>query len=252
MTSAFAGSALLGQRAIERSRRNPASVLGAVVFPLLFFALFNVVLRRVMDAQGFDYVQLLPPTIVVQAMLFAGMSSAYYVADDRLSGITERFASLPIGRAAPALGRALGDLARAAVSLVVVIGVGVAAGMRFDAGLVWIPLFVLVALLFSLAVALGMGLLGLSASSPEAAVSLATIPYLPLLMLSAGFAPIENFPDWLEPIVRNQPVTVTIDALRALAGDGDISSTVPVALAWTVGLAVLFAAVGVRVIGGRR
>ena len=71
-------------------------------------------------------------------------------------------------------------------------------------------------------------------------------------MLSAGFAPIENFPDWLEPIVRNQPVTVTIDALRALAGDGDISSTVPVALAWTVGLAVLFAAVGVRVIGGRR
>ena len=153
MTSAFAGSALLGQRAIERSRRNPASVLGAVVFPLLFFALFNVVLRRVMDAQGFDYVQLLPPTIVVQAMLFAGMSSAYYVADDRLSGITERFASLPIGRAAPAIGRALGDLARAAVSLVVVIGVGVAAGMRFDAGLVWIPLFVLVALLFSLAVA---------------------------------------------------------------------------------------------------
>ncbi|MEM8902927.1 MAG: ABC transporter permease [Actinomycetota bacterium] len=252
MTSAFAGSALLGQRAIERSRRNPASVLGAVVFPLLFFALFNVVLRRVMDAQGFDYVQLLPPTIVVQAMLFAGMSSAYYVADDRLSGITERFASLPIGRAAPAIGRALGDLARAAVSLVVVIGVGVAAGMRFDAGLVWIPLFVLVALLFSLAVALGMGLLGLSASSPEAAVSLATIPYLPLLMLSSGFAPIENFPDWLEPIVRNQPVTVTIDALRALAGDGDISSTVPVALAWTVGLAVLFAAVGVRVIGGRR
>ena len=252
MTSAVAGSALLGQRAIERSRRNPASVLGAVVFPLLFFALFNVVLRRVMDAQGFDYVQLLPPTIVVQAMLFAGMSSAYYVADDRLSGITERFASLPIGRAAPAIGRALGDLARAAVSLVVVIGVGVAAGMRFDAGLVWIPLFVLVALLFSLAVALGMGLLGLSASSPEAAVSLATVPYLPLLMLSAGFAPIENFPDWLEPIVRNQPVTVTIDALRALAGDGDISSTVPVALAWTVGLAVLFAAVGVRVIGGRR
>ncbi|MEM9711210.1 MAG: ABC transporter permease [Actinomycetota bacterium] len=252
MTSAFAGSALLGQRAIERSRRNPASVLGAVVFPLLFFALFNVVLRRVMDAQGFDYVQLLPPTIVVQAMLFAGMSSAYYVADDRLSGITERFASLPIGRAAPAIGRALGDLARAAISLVVVIGVGVAAGMRFDAGLVWIPLFVLVALLFSLAVALGMGLLGLSASSPEAAVSLATIPYLPLLMLSSGFAPIENFPDWLEPIVRNQPVTVTIDALRALAGDGDISSTVPVALAWTVGLAVLFAAVGVRVIGGRR
>ncbi|MEO1064357.1 MAG: ABC transporter permease [Actinomycetota bacterium] len=252
MTSIMAGSGLLGRRAIERSRRNPASVVGAILFPLLFFALFNIVLRRVMDSQGFDYVQLLPPTIVVQAMLFAGMSSAYYVADDRLSGITERFFSLPIGRAAPAVGRSIGDLARATVSVLVLVVVGLATGMRFNAGLAWVPAFVGLALLFALAVSLGMGLIGLIASSPEGAVSIASIPYLPLLMLSTGFVPVEDFPDWLEPIVRNQPITVVIDALRALAGDGDIGSTVPGAVAWSVGLIVAFGALSVWAAGRDR
>ncbi|MEM9038050.1 MAG: ABC transporter permease [Actinomycetota bacterium] len=247
MTTIVSGSGLLGARAIELSRRNPGSVLGAILFPLLFFALFNIVLRRIMDARDFDYVQLLPSTIVVQAMLFAGMSSAYYVASDRLSGVSDRLRSLPIGRAAPAIGRALGDLTRAAVSLFVVLAVGVAVGMRFDAGLVWVPVFVGVGLAFALAISLGMGLIGQVASSPEGAVSIASIPYLPLIMLSTGFAPVEDFPDWLEPFVRNQPVAVVIDALRALAGDGDIGSTVPAALLWSAGLSVVFIAIRVRV-----
>lgn len=252
MTAVVAGSGLLGRRAIERSRRNPASILGAILFPLLFFALFNIVLRRVMEARGFDYVQLLPPTIIVQAMLFAGMSSAYYVADDRLTGITERFSSLPIGRAAPAIGRSIGDLARAAASLAVLLVVGVVTGMRFDAGLAWLPAFIGLSLLFALAVSLGMGLIGLIASSPQGAVSIASIPYLPLLMLSSGFAPVEDFPAWLEPFVRNQPVTVVIDALRALAGDGEIASTLPGAIAWSCGLIIVFGALGIRVAGRDR
>jgi hypothetical protein len=37
-------------------------------------------MRRIMTARGFDYAQLLPATVVVQAMFFTAMSSAYYVA----------------------------------------------------------------------------------------------------------------------------------------------------------------------------
>ena len=246
MSSLATDSTLLGVRAVLRARRNPATLISAVLAPLLFFALFSIVMTRVMDAQGFDYRQLLPSTIVVQAMLFAAMSSAYYIAQDRLSGVTGRLRSLPIHRAAPLVGRAIGDLVRSLVSLLVVIAVGVAAGMRFDAGVGGFFGFIGVALLFSMAVSLGMGLIGYVASSPEGAVSIASLPYLPLLMVSTGFAPVEDFPGWLQPFVEWQPVSATIDALRALAGDGDIATTVTRSVAWSVGLGLVFALFGAR------
>lgn len=246
MTSLAHDGSILGGRALTRIVRNPASIISATVMPLLFFALFNLVMRRIMDARGFDYAQLLPSTVVVQAMLFTAMASAYNIADDKLSGIVGRFRSMPIHPLAPLVGRASGDVIRAFFSLVLVLAVGIAAGMRFDAGLVWIPAYIGVGLLFVLAASLVMGLIGFSASSPEAAVSIASIPYLPLLMLSTGFAPMEDFPGWLQPFVEYQPVSVTIDALRALAGDGDIGPTVTRALIWLVALIAVFAVIGAR------
>ncbi len=246
MSSLAVDSALLGARAVTKTARNPASIMGAILFPLLFFLLFNVTMRRIMEAQGFDYVQLLPSAIVVQAMLFAAISSAYYVADDRVSGVLQRLRSMPIHRGAPMLGRAAGDVVRAAVSLVVLLVVGVVTGMRFNAGLIWLPAYVGVALLFAIGAALAMGLLGYIAGSPDTAVSIATIPYLPLLMLSTAFVPVEDFPGWLQPFVEWQPVTAVIDALRALTGDGDITSTVSRSVGWSIGLLVVCGYLGAR------
>lgn len=229
-----------------RSARNPGTILGAVLFPVLFFGLFDLVLGRIMEARGFDYQQLLPPSIVVQAMFFTAMSSAYYVADDRRSGVIARFRSLPIHRSAPLIGRAVGDLSRATVSVIVITGLGLATGMRFERGWAWASAYLGIALLFSLAVSLGMGLIGYSAPTPEAAASIASTPYLPLIMLSSGFAPVEDFPDWLEPVVRYQPVTVVIDALRATTGTSNLGETIPLALAWCLGMVVVFAALGGR------
>lgn len=237
---------LLGRRALMKAARNPASLLSAIVFPLLFFALFNIVMRRIMDARDFDYVQLLPSTVIVQAMLFSAMSSAYYVAEDRLTGISGRLRSMPIHPAAPFAGRAFADVGRGAISLTVLLVVAFLSGMRFEDGVVWLPLFAVVALSFVVAAAVTFGLLGYMASSPESAVSLATIPYLPLLMLSSGFAPVDDFPGWLQPFVEWQPITATIDALRALTGRGDIAETVPLALGWSAAIALVFGSIGVR------
>jgi ABC-2 type transport system permease protein len=211
---------ILGERSIRHWTRNPASIAGAVAFPLLFFTLFNLVMRKLMRARGFDYAQLLPATVVVQAMFFTAMSAAYYIAADRHAGMLARLRSLPIAPFAPVLGRSIGDVSRASVSVVILTVVGIVAGMRFDGGIGGAAVFLLAPLLFVLVVAMWMGLIGLIAPSPDAAVSIASIPYLPLLMLSTGFAPVDDFPGWLEPFVRHQPVTLTIDVLRAGASGG--------------------------------
>lgn len=229
--------------------RNPASIMGAIVFPLVFFLLFNLVMRKIMTARGFDYAQLLPSTVVVQAMFFTAMSSAYYVAADRLSGMAQRLRSLPIRRSSPIVARSLGDVGRGAISVVVLVVVGVATGMRFRVGVGAMLGFVVVALVFAAVAALGMGLIGYRAGSAEAAASLAAIPYLPLLMLSNGFAPVGDFPRWLQSAVEHQPVTRTIDLLRALSTGGPTLRPFAWWLAWMVGLGGLFVILSARAVG---
>lgn len=241
---------ILGRQAVLRSARNPASIIGAVVFPLLFFALFNVIMRKIMEARGFDYQQLLPSAIVAQAMLFAAMSSAYFVAEDRLVGLTARFHTMPVHRFAPLLGRGLADAARASASLLVLLIVGIATGMRFKSGWQWLPAYVVVAVLFALAASLVFATLGRSATTPDAAVALASIIYLPLFMLSSAFVPVDDFPGWMQGAVRHQPVSAVIDALRALTGNGDIASTVAVSVLWSAGLIMAFGWFATRVGGG--
>ena len=60
--------------------------------------------------------------------------------------------------------------------------------------------------------------------------------------LSVGIQPVQRFPEWIQPIVRNQPISQIVYALQALAGDS-LPGTAPVtwsvigpALAWIIGL----------------
>lgn len=236
---ATAQARALLERNVTRLRRNPASFAGAVIAPTVFFLGFFVVLRKVIEAQGIDYPQYLTPAIVVQAMLFVGMSSAYYVADDAATGLAARLRAMPVASPAVVAGRVGADLVRAVVSLAVVVGLGFAVGFRFAAGPLPAVAFVLLTLAFAAAMAVLFGLVALTAGNPEAAAQTLSLPYVVAFMLSTALVPAERFPGWLEPVVRNQPVSQVIGALRALSGGGATARPVAVALAWVAGMLVV-------------
>jgi ABC-2 type transporter len=70
------------------------------------------------------------PGIAVQALLFVTMNTAVALNADVHTGIFDRFRSLPIARSAPLSGHVLGDLAKYAVSLMLVFGFGAILGFR--------------------------------------------------------------------------------------------------------------------------
>lgn len=218
--TALSDGAAVAGRNLRRLRRTPASLASAVIFPLIFLFGFMAVLRRTLEGRGLDYVQYMPPIIVVQAMFFTAMGSAFMLADDRQSGVLDRCRSLPVHRWAPLLGRVAADLARAGLSLVVVIVASMILGFRFEAGVGSAAAFVVVALAFTVTATAGCAVVGLQAPDPASASSTLFIPYLPSLMLSTGFVPVEAFPGWLQPVVEWQPVSLTVDALRTLATGG--------------------------------
>jgi ABC-type multidrug transport system permease subunit len=66
--------------------------------------------------------------------------------------------------------------------------------------------------------------------------------------------PTESFPSWLQGFADNQPVTVIANALRGLIlGQGalpsgqTVSGDVILAVAWAVGIALVFAPLAVRI-----
>jgi ABC-2 type transport system permease protein len=65
-------------------------------------------------------------------------------------------------------------------------------------------------------------------------------------MLSTGIAPVQAFPGWLGPFVRNQPVSQIAETLRALADGGVQIANLLVSLAWCLGLLLVFGAIALR------
>lgn len=240
---------LLIVRNVTLVARNSASVVSMIVVPLIFLLGFMAVLSRSVERLGIDYRQYLPPAIVVQAMFFTGISSAYFLADDRASGMLERFRSMPLHRSAVIVGRVGADGVRAVVSMVVVLVAATVLGFRFLAGPGPALGFAGVVLLFALTVSAGCGVVGLTARSAEAASSTLFLPYLPLLMLSTGFVPLEGFPEWIRPFVEWQPVSLTVEALRALADGGPAAAPVRNAVLMLGALLGAFSALGARVFG---
>jgi ABC-2 type transport system permease protein len=67
-----------------------------------------------------------------------------------------------------------------------------------------------------------------------------------LLFFNTGVAPAAVFPSWLQPAVRLQPMSPTIEAMRGLAEGGPVLWPLLQAAVWAVGLVAVFAPMAVR------
>ncbi len=61
-----------------------------------------------------------------------------------------------------------------------------------------------------------MATIGLAVKNPEAAQSAVFLPVFPLVFASSVFVPTDTMPAWLQAFAENQPITVTVNALRGL------------------------------------
>ena len=53
-------------------------------------------------------------------------------------------------------------------------------------------------------------------------------------------------PGWLQAFAKNQPVTALVDGVRSLVLGGPTASNVIKALAWSIGIIVVFAPLAIR------
>ena len=228
-------------------RRVPQLLVFSTIQPVIFVLLFRYVFGgAVRSLPGVPYVDFLIPGIFVQTTVFGSIATAIGLATDLKSGLLERFRSLPMARSAVLVGRTLADLSRNVFVVLLMAAVGFAVGFRVHtSAFAFVGSLVLV-LLFGYAMSWIFAAVGLLVGDPETAQAAAFPVMAPLVFASSVFIPPATMPGWLQPFATHQPVSVTANAVRALAIGGATTSYTLQSLAWVVGVLVVFAPIAVR------
>jgi ABC-2 type transport system permease protein/oleandomycin transport system permease protein len=227
--------------------RVPTTVVFSTVQPVIFVLMFRYVFGGAFKAiPGVSYVDFLMAGIFVQTVTFGSMNTGIGLAMDMQTGLIERFRSLPMARSAVLAGRTLADLVRNLFVVILMVLVGLAVGFRIHTGVVPFLGAVALILLFGVAMSWVMALVGLGTGNAEAAQA-AAFPLMALLVFaSSAFAPTRTMPGPLRAYANHQPVTAVVDAVRALVIGGPTTNKVLIAVAWMVGISVVFATLAVN------
>jgi ABC-2 type transport system permease protein/oleandomycin transport system permease protein len=232
---------VLAERSLKRIPRAPDLLITFTIQPIMFVLLFVYVFGGAIETPGYDYVDFLMPGIIAQTMSFGGFVTALGLAEDLKKGLIDRFRSLPMARSAVLAGRTLADVPTNLLSLAVMVTVGLIAGFSFNASALEIVGGVALMLLFGYAFSWIFALFGLVASSPEAAQAFGFITVFPLTFISSAFVPVESMPSGLQEFAEVNPVTVIVDAMRALWLGAPAGNSVWGAVAWSIGMIAVFA-----------
>jgi ABC-2 type transport system permease protein/oleandomycin transport system permease protein len=234
-------------RYLVRFARTPQLLFFGTVQPVLFVLGLSAVFGGLVEARlGGHYIQyLLPGVLVMNLMLFAG-TTGVGLAEDLNAGIIDRFRSLPMARSAVLVGRTVADLARNAASMAVILVTGFALGFRVHGSIAAGLGAVALALFFGYATSWLFAAVGLVVKDAQTAQFTGFAPVLPLVYLSGAWIPVAAMAGGVRAFARNQPVNVTVEAIRALLNGRPAYHWVWQCLAWECGLLVVFGLLAVR------
>jgi ABC transporter DrrB family efflux protein len=237
---AIADGWVLARRNLVQIPRIPELLVFATIQPVMFVLLFRYVFGGAIDVGGESYVNYLMAGIFVQTVAFGSVSTGIGLSEDLQKGLVDRFRSLPMSRSAVLTGRTIADLVRNLFVVLVMLVVGILVGFRPEAGLAgWagaIGLLLLLSFSFSWIGAT----VALLLRSTEAVQSAGFIWLFPLTFASSAFVTTDNMPGVLKAFADHQPITQVIDAVRGFLLDQPVGSHGWQALAWCIGILLLF------------
>lgn len=227
--------------------RNPAFQFFTIIQPVMFVLLFRYVFGGAIPvAIPGGYVNYLMPGIIAQTAAFASFGTAIALARQLQKGVIDRFRAMPMARSAVLLGRLAADTARIALTVIVILAVGYAVGFRFETGVLPAVLMLLFGVVFGVTICTVSAFVGLAIKDEESVGSFGLVWLFPLTFVSSAFVPVASMPGWMQAFAKNQPVTIVIDEMRALALGGPLELHAWQSALWLAGIVAVFVPLAVR------
>jgi ABC-2 type transport system permease protein len=220
MTAALRQTWQINLRCLRAFIRQPAWVAIALVQPMIWLLLFGALFKRVVEIPGFEggsYIGFLTPGVAIMtAVMSAGWNGMGFI-EDMHRGVLDRVLVTPLWRGALNAGSLLYAILTIALQVLIIIGVGLAAGASFENGVGGVALLTLVACLLGGSVAALSNGLALLAKQRETLIGAVTFVTLPITFLSSTFMQPDLVPGWIHQVARFNPVNWAVEAGRSAA-----------------------------------
>jgi len=209
-------AATLWRRELTRFFRQPSRIAGAVGTPLLFWLLLGSGLSGSFRLPGgpadVSYLQYFFPGTIALVLLFAAIFSNISVIEDRHEGFLQGLLVAPVSRLGIVAGKVLGGATLAWLQGVMFLALAPASGVRLT------PLSALAAAGILALLALSLTALGFAfawkVDSVQGFHAIMNVVLMPMWLLSGSIFPVSGVPLWLGALMRINPLTYGIAALR--------------------------------------
>jgi ABC-2 type transport system permease protein len=206
----------LCRRDIMKFLRDRQSLVASIVRPLLWILALGFGLRSSFGAgrDGVDFVSFLVPGILTMTVLFSSMFATISIVWDREFGFLKELLVAPVSRSTIVLSKMISASLTSLIEVSVTLAVAPLLGARFSllGALASIPLLMLFGM--------GISALGVTIASRmktfEGFGAIVNFLIQPLFFFSGALYPVEGLPPALAIVVRINPMSYAVDAVRAL------------------------------------
>ena len=205
-------------REIVRFYRQRTRVIGVIASPLVFWLVigsgFGTSFRSGDSAGQQHYLDYFYPGALIMIVLFTSIFTMMSVIEDRKEGFFLSVLVAPVPRSAIVLGKVLGGTTLATIQGLVFLALGPFLGIHLS--LAQLLLVVLTVFLVSFALtALGFAI-AWPMDSTQAFHAIINLFLIPLWLLSGALFPLAGASGWIRVLMRVNPLTYGVDALRSL------------------------------------
>ena len=205
-------------REIVRFYRQRSRVVGVIASPLLFWLVigsgFGTSFRAGSSPGQQHYLDYFYPGALIMIVLFTSIFAMMSLIEDRKEGFLLSVMVAPVPRSAIVLGKVLGGTTLAAIQGLIFLAFAPFVGVHL--GIIDFLLVVFVVFLVSFALtSLGFAI-AWPMDSTQAFHAIINLFLIPLWLLSGALFPLAGASGWLRLVMRLNPLTYGVEALRVL------------------------------------
>jgi ABC-2 type transport system permease protein len=204
-------------RHLRSLARQPFYVAFTLIQPVIWLLLFSELFKRVVELPGFDaasYIAYLTPGIVIMTALQSSGWNGMSMIEDLDRGVLDRFLVSPASRTALIAGRLIQLALVAVIQSLIVVGLGVLRGARFEGGLLGVAVLIVVSVLLAAPFGALSNGLALLVRKEESVIGAVTLVMLPLTFVSTVFMAKALMPGWMQGVAGYNPVDWAVLAGR--------------------------------------
>jgi ABC-2 type transport system permease protein len=210
-------------REVVRFYRQPARVVGVIASPVVFWVVigsgFGNSFRSGSPAGQQNYLHYFYPGALIMIVLFTSIFTMMSVIEDRKAGFLLSVLVAPVSRSAIVLGKVLGGTTLSTIQGLIFLAFAPLVGVRSGVGdllLVALTVFLVSFALTALGFAIAWPM-----DSSQAFHAIINLFLIPLWLLSGALFPLSGASRWIRFLIRINPLTYGVEALRDLFYPGN-------------------------------